>query len=40
MDAGGLMPVVAVDAPDFVVHTIGGLARLDVLTVEGSQVVT
>ena len=24
VDAGGLVPVVAVDAPDFVVQTIGG----------------
>ena len=34
------MVVVAVGAPNLVVRTVVGFARLDVLTVEGGEVVT
>ena len=34
------MSIVAVDAPDFVVQTVSGLALGDVLAVEGGQVVS
>ena len=34
------MSFIAVDAPDFVVQTVGGLALSNVLAVKGGQVVS